>query len=69
VDTKSRLEVSRFMEVVLEAFTKRMTVRANEVRLHFRLADHSIPDNHQQPNVRKRYSDVKIWDILQLGTL
>jgi len=48
VDTKCRLEVGRFMEVVLEAFTKCVTVRSNEVRLHLRLADHAVPDRYQK---------------------
>jgi len=44
VDAKRWLEVCRLVEVVLKALTKRMTVGPDEVRLHFRLADHSIPD-------------------------
>ena len=44
MDAKCRLEVSRLVEIVLKALTKRMTVGPDKIRCHFRLADHAIPD-------------------------
>jgi len=53
VDTKCRLKVGRLVEIVLKAFSKRMRVGSNEIRLHFRLADHAISDREQKPRLKR----------------
>jgi len=51
VDAKRRLEVGSLVKVVFEAFTKRVTVSPDKIRLHLRLADHSVP-NRKTPLAR-----------------
>jgi len=48
VDAEGRSEVSCFVEIVLEALAKRVAIRSDEVRFHFRLADHAVPDQSQR---------------------
>ena len=43
VDTKGWLEIGDFMEFVLEAFAKSVTIRPVEIGLHFGFADLSVP--------------------------
>ena len=42
MDAKRRLEVGGFVEIVLETLTKRVTIGSDEIRCHFRLADHTV---------------------------
>ena len=43
MNTEGGLEIRGFVEVVLEAFSHGMAVGADEIGLHLRFADHTIP--------------------------
>ena len=62
VDAEGRLEVGCFVEVVFEAVSEGVAVRADKVRLHLRLTDHPVPVSKNKTMVLLQCLHLRLTD-------
>ena len=62
VDAEGRLEVGCFVEVVFEAVSEGVAVRADKVRLHLGLTDHPVPVSKNKTTVLLQCLHLRLTD-------